>query len=61
MAKGLERAIDVATALAGIVGAGDIVELFTDPAKQQLGIDRLTSQKLVPDPRQLRRKICDLP
>ena len=44
--------IDVATALAGLVGAGDIAKLLTDPVKRQLGIDRLTNEKLVPDPRQ---------
>ncbi|MDF1778471.1 MAG: hypothetical protein P1V13_20785 [Rhizobiaceae bacterium] len=51
MSKRIERVIDSAAAVAGIFGAGDIVRLLSDPAKQQLGFDRLTDEKLVPDPR----------
>lgn len=51
MSERLEKVIDIATAVAGLVGASDIAKLLTDPSKLQLGINRLTEEKLLPDPR----------
>lgn len=47
---------DVAKALAGFVGATDLVKLLTDPATQQSAVNTLTRDKLVPDPRKLMPK-----
>jgi tetratricopeptide (TPR) repeat protein len=51
VSKRLVRVIDVAVAVAGTLKAGDIARLLTNSTKQQLGINRLTEEKLVPDPR----------
>ena len=52
MPNRIERAIKTATSVAGFFGASDLVKQITDPARQQLGIDRLVEDILVPDPRQ---------
>jgi hypothetical protein len=54
MSKRLERVINIGVAVAGSFGQRDIAELIANPAKHQLGIDRLTDENLVPDPRQTR-------
>ncbi len=56
MEKLLARGTKLLPAVAGIVGAGDLVRMVTDPVEQQQDIDRLTDERLVSDPR---RKVQD--
>ena len=47
----LSKVINVASAIAECIGADGLVKLIGDPVKRQIGIDRLTDENLVPDPR----------
>ena len=54
MSKKIESLIKAGVAIADILNLGSLAELLTDPAKRQLWIDRVTTEGIVPDPRQKR-------